>query len=184
MNVDRVLLSFSSFFVRFVATFVAGDVPVVALVACCTQEPSAVDSNCSLSNSLMIFVTFHLLCAAAAPVVGWSEWPRQSERLQTNVLTVSFFFGPQMRDVLKSPCQCTTHPLLSNSQHYVATPYHCTSTMPRHHEQQQTAYQQRSADQPNDWVTEPVYEELPSGKKMPFPSPHHPSRPSPSVRLV
>ena len=83
-----------------------------------------------------------------------------------------------MRDVLKSPCQCTTHPLLSNSQHYVATPYHCTSTMPRHHEQQQTAYQQRSADQPNDWVTEPVYEELPSGKKMPFPSPPttHPAR--------
>ena len=93
MNVDRVLLSFSSFFVRFVATFVAGDVPVVALVACCTQEPSAVDSNCSLSNSLMIFVTFHLLCVAAAPVAGWSEWPRQSERLQTNVLTVSFFLA-------------------------------------------------------------------------------------------
>ena len=102
-------------------------------------------------------------------------------------LCVIFSFdGGQMKDVLlesTSPCHCTAHPLLGNGSsarnvrnggcnalgprsalhcqhqpHYVTSPYRCGSHSP-------PSSTTPTIDDQHDcsWITEPVYEELPSG---------------------
>lgn len=76
-----------------------------------------------------------------------------------------------MKDVFlesTSPCHCTAHPLLGNGgthrsggsrmqPHYVTSPYRCASHSP--------PSSTPTIDDQHDssWITEPVYEELPSG---------------------
>ena len=95
-------------------------------------------------------------------LMQWNDW-----FLKTNCYN-RMMLNEQMKDILKSPCQCTTHPLLSHSkqkeqeqeqqeqqQHYVLSPYQQqqspASSVEAHHQQ---------------WISEPVYEELPSGRPL------------------
>lgn len=114
-----------------------------------------------------------------------------SSRLIIYIFFVFFlvFDDGQMKDVLlesTSPCHCTAHPLLGNGRnvrnggcnavgplsgvggvglmhcqqqpHYVTSPYRCGSHSP-------PSSTTPTIDDQHDcsWITEPVYEELPSG---------------------
>ena len=74
-----------------------------------------------------------------------------------------------MKDILKSPCHCTAHPLLTNpkhqqQQHYVTSPYHNSSpALQQQQQQQQSPSTSSPVSVQQQWITEPVYEELPSG---------------------